>query len=103
MLVNLASGSVGEFVFVVGRHWIAEHQRVDDPDSPWLHVPKPFSTGRWLPSRRAKTLACTAASTETALLHRQRTTGAAVALAPRDTGVRDRGLEFRQRKTAPSN
>src|SRR5215469_14206981 len=52
MLVNLAGGSVGEFVLVVCRYWIAEHQRVDDPDSTWLHVPMtPLLTGRWSPSR----------------------------------------------------
>src|SRR5262249_15798281 len=39
MLVDLASSSVGEFMFVVCRHWIAEHQRGVDPDSTWLHVP----------------------------------------------------------------
>jgi|SRR5690242_19062899 hypothetical protein len=41
MLVHLASGSVSEFVFVVRRYRIAEHQRVNDPDCTWLHCLPP--------------------------------------------------------------
>src|SRR5262249_48707455 len=41
MLVNLARGPVGEFVLVVCRNRIAEHQRVNNPDSTWLHCLPP--------------------------------------------------------------
>ena len=41
MLVNLASGSVGEFVLVMCRNRIAERERVNDPDCAWLHCLPP--------------------------------------------------------------
>ena len=41
MLVDLARGLVGEFVLVIRRHRIAEHQRVYDPDCTWLHCLPP--------------------------------------------------------------
>jgi hypothetical protein len=49
MLVNLASGSVGEFVLVMCRNRIAEHQRVNDPDCTWLHCLTPHV--RWTAPR----------------------------------------------------
>lgn len=46
MLVNLARGPVGEFMLVMCRNRIAEHQRVDDPDCARLHGPiAPFRQG----------------------------------------------------------
>ena len=41
MLVNLARGPVGEFMLVMCRNRIAEHQRVNDPDCAWLHCLPP--------------------------------------------------------------
>jgi hypothetical protein len=49
MFMNLASGSVGEFVLVVCRNRIAEHQRVNDPDCTWLHCLTPHV--RWTAPR----------------------------------------------------
>jgi hypothetical protein len=67
VLVHLASGSVSEFVLVVRRNRIAEHQRVNDPDCTWLHclppTPMALRTGAMhapchlAPSRRPSTLA----------------------------------------------
>src|SRR5690348_14111138 len=42
VLVNLARGAISELVLVVCRYRIAEHQRVNDPDCTWLHVPMPL-------------------------------------------------------------
>ena len=39
MLVNLARGPVGEFMLIMCRNRIAEHQRVYDPDCARLHGP----------------------------------------------------------------
>src|SRR5215470_956846 len=41
MLVNLARGTVVEFMLVMCRNRIAEHQRVNDPDCTWLHCLPP--------------------------------------------------------------
>ena len=41
MLVNLARGTVSEFMLVMCRNRIAEHQRVNDPDCTWLHCLPP--------------------------------------------------------------
>src|SRR5215471_15111826 len=45
MLMNLARGPIGEFVLVVRRNRIAEHQRVNDPDCTWLHCLPPLPDG----------------------------------------------------------
>src|SRR5690242_7171880 len=63
--MNLARGPVGEFVLVMCRYRIAEHQRVYDPDCTWLHcLPHPDRPSEgvpcthhasWSPSRGGST------------------------------------------------
>ena len=75
MLVNLASGSVGEFVLVVCRNRITEHQHVNDPDCTWLHClpPPPIDPHK---ERHAHTVPIVAESrskhtAQTAHVHRE--------------------------------
>jgi hypothetical protein len=51
MFINLACGPVAEFVLVICRNRIAEHQRVNDPDCSWLHCQTPHQMHR--PSEKA--------------------------------------------------
>src|SRR5262245_44909961 len=76
MLVNLARGTVGEFMLVMCRNRIAEHQRVNDPDCTWLHcLPPPpidFQNGavRTMP---IVTESAGQAHSQTACVHRETT------------------------------